>query len=35
MGDLDPTWDEQYIRQLWFNLGDKVIVKVIRDKITL
>ncbi|KAI8147567.1 hypothetical protein BJV82DRAFT_508257 [Fennellomyces sp. T-0311] len=34
MGDLEPWWDEQYIRQLWFNLGEKVIVKVIRDKVT-
>ncbi|KAI9026623.1 hypothetical protein CLU79DRAFT_742620 [Phycomyces nitens] len=34
MGELEPWMDEQVIRQLWFNLNEKVIVKVIRDKMT-
>ncbi|KAI8369230.1 uncharacterized protein BYT42DRAFT_503459 [Radiomyces spectabilis] len=34
MGELEPWMDEQYIQQLWFNLGEKVMVKVIRDKLT-
>ncbi|KAI9492447.1 hypothetical protein BDB00DRAFT_765354 [Zychaea mexicana] len=34
MGELEPWMDEQYIRQLWFNLNEKVMVKVIRDKVT-
>ncbi|GAA5809910.1 hypothetical protein MFLAVUS_003325 [Mucor flavus] len=34
MGELEPWMDEQYIQQLWFNLNEKVMVKVIRDKIT-
>ncbi|KAG2222515.1 hypothetical protein INT45_012829 [Circinella minor] len=34
MGELEPWMDEQYIRQLWFNLNEKVLVKVIRDKLT-
>ncbi|KAI9274663.1 hypothetical protein BDA99DRAFT_431998 [Phascolomyces articulosus] len=34
MGELEPWMDEQYIRQLWFNLNEKVLVKVIRDKVT-
>ncbi|CAO3640220.1 unnamed protein product [Mucor hiemalis] len=34
MGELEPWMDEQYIQQLWFNLNEKVMVKVIRDKTT-
>ncbi|KAG2229579.1 hypothetical protein BDF21DRAFT_383431 [Thamnidium elegans] len=34
MGELESWMDEQYIQQLWFNLNEKVMVKVIRDKIT-
>ncbi|KAI7858146.1 hypothetical protein BDC45DRAFT_434175 [Circinella umbellata] len=34
MGDLEPWMDEQYIQQLWYNLQEKVMVKVIRDKVT-
>ncbi|KAL0095022.1 hypothetical protein F4703DRAFT_1788694 [Phycomyces blakesleeanus] len=34
MGELEPWMDEQVIRQLWFNLNEKVMVKVIRDKMT-
>ena len=31
MGDLEPWMDEQFITQLWYNLGENVIVKIIRD----
>ncbi|KAI9257365.1 hypothetical protein BDA99DRAFT_441342 [Phascolomyces articulosus] len=34
MGDLEAWMDEQYIQQLWYNLNEKVMVKVIRDKVT-
>ncbi|KAI9478651.1 MAG: hypothetical protein EXX96DRAFT_571745 [Benjaminiella poitrasii] len=34
MGELEQWQDEAYIQQLWFNLNEKVMVKVIRDKIT-
>ncbi|KAI7881584.1 RNA-binding domain-containing protein [Lichtheimia hyalospora FSU 10163] len=34
MGDLEPWMDEQFITQLWYNLGENVMVKVIRDKVT-
>lgn len=34
MGDLESWMDEQFITQLWYNLGETVIVKVIRDKVT-
>ncbi|KAJ8651683.1 hypothetical protein O0I10_012751 [Lichtheimia ornata] len=34
MGELEPWMDEQYLRQLWFNLNETVMVKVIRDKVT-
>ncbi|KAI8380010.1 hypothetical protein EDC96DRAFT_492640 [Choanephora cucurbitarum] len=34
MGELEPHWDEQYIRQIWFSLNQNVVVKVIRDKAT-
>lgn len=33
MGDLDPSWDEVKIKQIWANFGDNPIaVKLIRDK---
>lgn len=35
MGDLEPWMDEQYISRIWFHLNANVIVKVIRDKLTL
>ncbi|KAF7724282.1 hypothetical protein EC973_001183 [Apophysomyces ossiformis] len=34
MGDLEAWMDEPYIRNLWYNLGEQVIVKLIRDKKT-
>ncbi|KAI8880638.1 RNA-binding domain-containing protein [Backusella circina FSU 941] len=34
MGDLDPWMDENFIRQVWYSLGENVIVKLIRDKRT-
>ncbi|KAG0180759.1 hypothetical protein DFQ29_010200 [Apophysomyces sp. BC1021] len=34
MGELEPWMDEHYIQQLWLNLNEKVMVKVIRDKLT-
>ncbi|KAI7900092.1 uncharacterized protein BX663DRAFT_554276 [Cokeromyces recurvatus] len=34
MGELEQWQDEAYIQQLWFNLNEKVMVKVIRDKNT-
>ncbi|KAI9356264.1 hypothetical protein DFJ73DRAFT_623217 [Zopfochytrium polystomum] len=34
MGDLEPWMDENYIKQLWFSLGENVTVKMIRDKNT-
>jgi hypothetical protein len=34
MGELEQWQDEVYIQQLWFNLNEKVMVKVIRDKVT-
>ncbi|BFZ60583.1 hypothetical protein YB2330_001622 [Saitoella coloradoensis] len=32
MGELEPWIDENFIRQVWFNLGEQVNVKMIRDK---
>ncbi|KAI8880922.1 RNA-binding domain-containing protein [Backusella circina FSU 941] len=34
MGDLESWMDEQFIRNVWFSLGENVIVKLIRDKRT-
>ncbi|KAJ1559276.1 hypothetical protein HK405_011288 [Cladochytrium tenue] len=34
MGDLEPWMDENYIKQLWYSLGENVTVKMIRDKST-
>ena len=32
MGDLEPWMDENYLKQIWFKLGEAVNVKVISDK---
>lgn len=32
MGELEPWIDEGFVRQIWFNLGEQVNVKMIRDK---
>lgn len=32
MGELEPWIDENFIRTLWYNLGEQVNVKMIRDK---
>jgi hypothetical protein len=32
MGDLDPWMDENFIRQVWFLLGENVVVKLIREQ---
>ncbi|BFZ53261.1 hypothetical protein PYCC9005_000284 [Savitreella phatthalungensis] len=34
MGELEPWIDEGFVRQVWFNLGEQVNVKMIRDKYT-
>lgn len=34
MGDLDPWMDENFVKQVWFNFGDQVNVKVIRNKLS-
>lgn len=34
MGELEPWMDETFIRQVWYNLGEQVLVKLIRDKVT-
>jgi hypothetical protein len=34
MGELEPWIDENFIRSLWFGLGEQVNVKMIRDKFT-
>ncbi|GAB5593823.1 hypothetical protein Unana1_08723 [Umbelopsis nana] len=34
MGELEPWMDETFIRQVWYNLGEQVVVKLIRDKVT-
>ncbi|KAI9366865.1 hypothetical protein DFJ73DRAFT_6181 [Zopfochytrium polystomum] len=34
MGDLEPWMDENFIKQLWYSLGENVTVKMIRDKAT-
>nr|CAG8481856.1 1482_t:CDS:2 [Entrophospora candida] len=34
MGDLEPWMDENFIRQIWYQLGENVSVKIIRDKFT-
>lgn len=32
MGELEPWMDENFIRTVWYNLGESVNVKMIRDK---
>ena len=32
MGELEPWIDENFVRSVWFNLGEQVNVKMIRDK---
>ncbi|KAJ3410366.1 hypothetical protein HDV05_003844, partial [Chytridiales sp. JEL 0842] len=34
MGELEPWMDENYIKQLWYSLGENASVKMIRDKMT-
>lgn len=34
MGELEPWIDEHFIRSIWFNMGEAVNVKMIRDKIS-
>jgi hypothetical protein len=34
MGDLDPWMDENFIKQVWYGMGEQVNVKLIRDKFT-
>lgn len=34
MGELEPWIDEHFIRSIWFNMGESVNVKMIRDKIS-
>lgn len=34
MGELEPWIDENFIRSLWFGMGEQVNVKMIRDKFT-
>ena len=32
MGELEPWIDENFVRSVWFNMGEQVSVKMIRDK---
>lgn len=32
MGELEPWIDENFVRSVWFGLGEQVNVKMIRDK---
>lgn len=32
MGELEPWIDENFIRSVWFGMGENVNVKMIRDK---
>ena len=32
MGELEPWIDENFIRTVWYNMGESVNVKMIRDK---
>ena len=34
MGELEPWMDDNYVRQIWYQYGENVSVKVIRDKFT-
>lgn len=32
MGELEPWIDENFVRSVWYNMGESVNVKMIRDK---
>src|SRR5262245_46547189 len=32
MGELEPWIEETYVRNIWYNMGEQVNVKMIRDK---
>lgn len=32
MGELEPWIDEAFVRNVWYQLGEQVNVKMIRDK---
>lgn len=32
MGELEPWIDENFVRNVWYQLGENVNVKMIRDK---
>lgn len=32
MGELEPWIDETFVRTVWYNMGEQVNVKMIRDK---
>ena len=32
MGELEPWVDENFVRSIWYNMGEQVNVKMIRDK---
>ena len=32
MGELEPWIDENFVRSIWFGMGEQVNVKMIRDK---
>jgi hypothetical protein len=32
MGELEPWVDETFVRNIWYNMGEQVNVKMIRDK---
>jgi hypothetical protein len=34
MGELEPWVDESHVRTIWYNMGEQVNVKMIRDKFT-
>nr|CAG8603593.1 14874_t:CDS:2 [Entrophospora candida] len=34
MGEIEPWMDENFLRQIWYQLGENVNVKIIRDRFT-
>jgi len=34
MGDLEPWMDENFVKQIWYDFGEQVNVKVIRNKLS-
>jgi hypothetical protein len=34
MGELEPGMDENFVRNLWYNMNETVNVKMIRDKLS-